>query len=62
MNLMKKIRRMNVAGIREWGLKGMAFQDVLCFAAYYYQLISCVLSMPLACEHTHSGSPNNSDG
>lgn len=62
MNLMKKIRRMNVAGIREWVRKGTLLQDALCFIAYYYQLISCVLSMPLACEHTHSGSPNNSDG
>lgn len=62
MNLMKKIRCMNVAGIREWVQKGTPLQDALCFITYYYQLISCVLSMPLACEHTHSGSPNNSDG
>lgn len=31
MNLMKKIRCMNVAGIREWVRKGTPLQDVLCF-------------------------------
>lgn len=58
MNLMKKIRCMNVAGIREWVQKGTPLQDALCFITYYYQLISCVLTMSVACEHTHSGSPN----
>lgn len=47
-----------MASIREWVQKGTALWDVLCFITYYYQLISCVLSMSVACEHAHSGSPN----
>ena len=28
----------------------------LCFIVYYYQLLSCVLTTCVACEHAHNGS------